>query len=125
MSNPDWLARAARRSQDESWTLGHVFERYRELEGCSPEELLKELGCTQEVLDWLSLSRRPEEQGFDAQVTAIARRFAVEREPLVHVLRRVEVMDTLSARDSHSERTEDSPMLVAARDRTRGEETDS
>jgi transcriptional regulator with XRE-family HTH domain len=122
MSNPDWLARAAQRSQEETWMLGHVFERYRELEGCSQEQLAKELGCTREVLHWLSLCRHPEGEGFNEQVSTIARRFAVELLPLVQVLRRVEVMDALSARDEPGAVTEDGPMLMAARDRTEDEE---
>ena len=43
MSNPDWLELAVRRSHCEAWMLGHVFERYRELEGLSPEALEHEV----------------------------------------------------------------------------------
>jgi transcriptional regulator with XRE-family HTH domain len=118
MSNPEWLERAARRSQSETWMLGHTFERYRELEGCSLEELAKELGCTMEALHWLSLCRHPEGQDFNEQAAAIANHFAVELLPLVQVLRRVEVMNALSRQEGAGELTEEPSMQLAARDRS-------
>jgi hypothetical protein len=125
MTNPDWLERVARRSRSEPWTLGHAFERYRELEGRTQEELAKELGCTLEVLHWLSVCRRPEGQDFTEQASAIASRFAVELLPLVRVLRHVEVMEKLSQRDEPGEDTEEQPMQLAARDRVQDDEPHS
>lgn len=125
MSNPDWLERAARRSQGETWMLGHTFERYQQLEGRSREELAKELGCTLDVLHWMSLCRRPAGQGFDEQVSAIAKRFEVELLLLVQVLRRVEVMDAHFARQREGEGEAAHPIQLAARDRSEDEETDS
>jgi hypothetical protein len=125
MSNPEWLERAARRSQSETWMMGHAFERYRELEGCSQEELAKKLGCTMEVLHWLSLCRLPEGQDFNAQATVIAHRFAVELLPLVHVLRRVEVMNALSKQRGAGEVQEEHALQLAARDRCDDEEMNS
>lgn len=125
MSNPDWLERAALRSQEETWMLGHTFERYRELEGRSMEELARELGCTLEVLHWLSLCRKPQGQDFNTQASVIAKRFGVELLPLVQVLRRVEVMDALSRRDTSGQGTEEHSLQLAARDRAEDEETNS
>jgi hypothetical protein len=125
MTNPEWLKKAARRSAQESWMLGHVFERYRELKGQSEEELAVELGCSLEVLHWMSLCRRPTGKAFSEQVSAIAKRFAVERVRLIAVLRRVEVMDALSARPAGGEATEEELLLLAARDRSHDDETSS
>ncbi|NMO17426.1 helix-turn-helix domain-containing protein [Pyxidicoccus fallax] len=105
--------------------LGHVFERYRELEGRTQEELAKELGCTPDVLHWLSLCRRPEGQDFDEQASAIAKRFAVDLVSLVQVLRHVEVMETLSRQVGNGDTLEEQPMQSAARDRTRDSENNS
>lgn len=125
MSNPDWLERAARRSQDEPWMLGHVFERYLQLEGGSREAFAKELGCTREVLHWLSLCRRPEGEAFTEQASAIASRFGVALLPLVQVLRQVEVLDALSTRDVAETVTEEGRMLLAARDHSDDEDEET
>ena len=117
MTNPDWLKTAARRSAQEAWTLGQVFERYRELKSRSEEGLAVELGCSLEVLHWLSLCRRPTGEAFTEQVSAIAKRFAVQSIRLIAVLRCVEVMDALSARQEL--------LLLAARDRSHDDETSS
>jgi hypothetical protein len=115
MSDLDWLEPAARRSAGEAWTVGHAFERYRALEGSSQEELAKELGCSLEVLHWLSLCRCPQGEAFTEQVSTIAKRFAVDVLLLTQVLRRVEVMDRLSIRAEDGE----------ARDRSHDGETNS
>jgi hypothetical protein len=125
MSNPEWLKTAARRSAHEAWMLGSVFERYRELEGVTPEALAAELGCTVDVLHWLSLCRRPEGEAFSEHVFTIAERFKVDPLRLVTVLRRVEVMDALSMRSESGEASDEESLLLAARDRSHDEETDS
>lgn len=125
MSNPDWLERAARRSQGEAWMLGHTFERYQQLEGRTQEELARELGCTLDVLHWMSLCRRPEGQAFDEQAFAIAKRFEVDLLPLVQVLRRVEVMDAPSIRMRDEAGKTAHSIQLAARDRSEDEETGS
>lgn len=99
MTNPEWLKAAARRSAHEVWMLGHVFEKYRELEGRSPEQLAVELGCSLEVLQWLSLCRRPEGDKCTEQVDAIVKRFALDPLRLIAVLRHVEAMDARRAPD--------------------------
>lgn len=118
MTNPRWLEAAARRSGHEAWTLGHVFARYRDLEERSPEALAAELGCSLEVLHWLSLCRRPDAERFSEDVLAIARRFEVDAHRLVEVIRRVEVMDAFASPSEDS-------LLLAARDRLPEEEKDS
>ena len=125
MTNPEWLKAAARRSAHETWMLGHVFEKYRELEGRSEEELSAELGCSLEVLHWLSLCRRPEGEKFTEHVFAIAKRFEVESLRLVAVLRRVEVVDALTARPGGGGAADEDPLQLAARDRHCDEETSS
>ena len=125
MTNPEWLERVARRSRSESWTLGHAFERYRELEGRTPEELAKELGCSVQTLHWLSVCRRPEGPDFTEQATAIASRFGVELLPLAKVLRHVEVLETLSPQERGAADTAEQPMQMAARDRAQDDETSS
>jgi hypothetical protein len=125
MTNPEWLKTAARRSAHEDWMLGHVFEKYRTLEDRSPEELSAELGCSLEVLQWLSLCRRPEGEKFTEHVLAIAKRFALEPLRLVSVLRRVEVVDALSARPDGEEVADEEALQLAARDRSCDEEKNS
>ena len=125
MTNPEWLKTAARHSEDKDWMLGHVFARYRELEGRSPEQLAAELGCSLEVLHWLSLCRRPTGEEFTEQVLAITKRFAVDPLRLASVLRRVEVLDAFAARPEGGEAAYEDSLLLAARDRSRDDETDS
>ncbi|MCY1022125.1 hypothetical protein [Pyxidicoccus sp. MSG2] len=119
MSTPAWLGAAVRRSHGEAWMLGYAFARYLQLEGCSEETLAAELHCTLEGLQWLSLCRRPEGKSFTEQASAIAERFSVELLPLVQVLRRVEVLDALSARHDSAAI---SGMQMAARDSTGDDE---
>ncbi|MFP2924246.1 hypothetical protein ACLESO_03300 [Pyxidicoccus sp. 3LG] len=105
--------------------LGHVFERYKELESHTTGELAIELGCSAETLQWLSICRRPEEASFAEHVRVIANRFALDPSRLSAVLRRVEVLDALAAhRDVEGAAGEDS-LLLAARDRLEDEETSS
>lgn len=125
MTNPEWLKAAAQRSAHEAWMLGHVFEKYRELEGRSAEQLAVELGCSLEVLQWLSLCRRPEGEKFTEQVDAIVKRFALDPLRLIAVIRHVEVMDALTARSEGGVAAESRSRLLAARDRSQDDETNS
>jgi len=125
MTGPDWLKRAARRSVEEDWMLGRVFERYQQLEGRSPEELATELGCTAEALQWLSLCRCPEGEAFAEHVLVIAKRFALDPSRLSAVLRRVEVMDALTEPPDGAEVADAGSLLLAARDRSEDDETSS
>jgi hypothetical protein len=105
--------------------LGYVFERYRQLESRSEDALATELSCTQDTLHRMSLCRRPEDPNFEAQATAIATRFQVELSRLVHVLRRVQVMDAGAQRARDVPGAARTVMQVAARDHSRDEETGS
>ncbi|MFE8595441.1 hypothetical protein [Archangium violaceum] len=118
MTNPKWLQVAARSSGQHTWTLGYVFEKYREYEGKSAEALAEELGCSLETLAWLSLCRRPSEERFAEHLEEIGKRFEVEPHRLAAVIRHVEVLDELPPRrDANEEEGEDS-FLLAARDYT-------
>lgn len=113
MSIPTWLGTAVRRSHGEAGMLGYVFARYRELEDRTEVALATELGCTLDALQWMSLCRRPLGEALSEQASTIAERFSVKLRPLVHVLRRVDVLDALSERrGSHGGNT----LRMAARD---------
>ncbi|WP_426752951.1 hypothetical protein [Myxococcus sp. Y35] len=105
--------------------LGHALERYRTIERITPTALATELGCTLEALQWMSLCRRPVGASFAEQTAAVAQRFSVDRRCLVRVLRRVEVIDALTMESEEEMDSEDSAILLAARDRTREDENDS
>jgi hypothetical protein len=125
MATPDWLKIAAQRSEGETWMLGHVFSRYRELEGLTHETLLAELGCSPEVLQWLSLCRRPEGERFAEHVLTIAKRFGVDPRRLATVIRHVEVMDALAPQQDGGGAARRGSLLLAARDRPKDEEPGS
>lgn len=126
MANPSWLETAARRSGQHVWTLGHVFEQYRKHEGLSPEALATQLGCSLEVLHWLSLCRRPDEgELFATHVQEVAKRFSVDPHRLAAVVRHAEVLEALSARTEGAEATSGNYLLLAARDRPCDDETSS
>lgn len=125
MANPKWLKVAAQHSGQYSWTLGYVFEQYRKHEGKSAEELATDLGCSLEVLDWLSLCRRPEEERFAEHLSIIEKRFAVEPYRLAAVLRRVDVLDVLPASQEGGAAAGEEAFLLAARDHSNDDETNS
>ncbi|QRN97339.1 hypothetical protein JRI60_51800 [Archangium violaceum] len=124
MTNPKWLKVAAQRSGQRTWTLGYVFEQYRKYEDKSVEELAAELDCSLEVLDWLSLCRRPDKERFTEHLDVIAKRFAVNPYRLAAVIRHVEVLDVFPASKEDGEVGEDA-FLLAARDHTTDDETSS
>ncbi|MDC0708627.1 hypothetical protein POL68_09120 [Stigmatella sp. ncwal1] len=125
MTNPDWLKTAAQRGGQEPWTLGHVFERYQRIEGLSPEGLAAELACSMEVLQWLSLCRGPRAERFAGDVREVSQRFGVAPHRLAAVVRRVEVMAALVPGPGGEESGGEGPLLLAARDRSPGEEPGS
>lgn len=124
MVNPKWLKVAAQRSGQHTWTLGYIFEQYRKHERKSAEELAEDLGCPLEMLDWLSLCRRPDEEHFAEHLERIEKRFAVEPYRLAAVIRRVEVLDVLPASQEEGDVGEEF-FLLAARDHTTDDETSS
>ena len=121
MTNPKWLAVAARRSGEHTWSLGYVFARYQKHEGKTREELAAELKCSMDVLDWLSLCRRPDEARFAEQLHLIEKRFAVDSERLACVLRHVNVSDDTP---EEGEGAREQLFQLAARDQS-DDETDS
>jgi hypothetical protein len=125
MTTPEWLKVAARRSAQDPASLGYVFEQYRKHEGKSAEELASMLGCSLEVLDGLSLCRRPEQARFAEHLRMIAERFAVDPRRLAAVLRRVEVLDVLPADGEGGAAVREDSYLLAARDHSNDDETSS
>jgi hypothetical protein len=121
MTQPDWLKTAVRKSQEHTWTLGHIFETAHRLEGKPPEALAAELGCSLETLHWLALCRRPEEERFSEHLRLIADRFHLEPMPLVRLIRRVESLAELAPQSQDGE-TSQARVLLAARDREAGDD---
>ncbi len=116
MTSPKWLGRAADESGRHAWTLGAVLKQYQELEQKTAEDVARELRCSIETLNWLSLCREPTPERFASHVSAIAKRFGLDAALLAAILRRVQVVATLrdgSPRDD----SEESELLLAARDR--------
>ncbi|AGC46279.1 hypothetical protein MYSTI_04991 [Myxococcus stipitatus DSM 14675] len=116
MSSPDWLEAAARRSSLEPWTLGHTFERYRDLESRTPKQLADELGCTEEQVKWMALCHCPQDEGFAEQVAQLAKRYEVDLRQLTRILRRVQVMEALRRAKAGGKGTRKVTVLIAARD---------
>ena len=117
MTIPNWLTRAASRSAEHAWTFGTVIATYCELEGTTREGVASGLGCSREVLMWLSLCRRPAGEGFRDQIQQLAERFDVDPAKLAAIVRRVDAVAALRSVSA----TADQPMLLAARDRSEGE----
>lgn len=125
MTTPEWLELAARRSAQDPASLGYVFEQYRKHEGKSAEELAAMLGCSLEVLDGLSLCRRPEQERFAEHLRMIAKRFTVDPRRLAAVLRRVEVLDVLPGEGEGGTAVREDSYLMAARDHSSDDEMGS
>lgn len=117
MTNPEWLALAARRSTEHTWTLGYVFEQYMTREGKTREQLAEALGCSLDVLDWLAVCRCPAEEQFMVQLAQLKERFAVDTHRLAAVIRRVQMRAAFSA-NKGGEVAGEGPVLLAARDHT-------
>ncbi|KFE71359.1 hypothetical protein [Hyalangium minutum] len=125
MTTPDWLKAAAERSAEDPASLAYVFAQYRKHEGKSAEELAAMLGCSMKVLDELSLCRRPEPDRFAEHLRMFEKRFAVDPRRLAAVLRRVEVLDLLPADKEGGTTARDASYLLAARDHSSDDETNS
>ncbi|SEM43010.1 hypothetical protein SAMN05444354_116167 [Stigmatella aurantiaca] len=125
MTAPDWLKAAAERSAEDPASLAYVFAQYRKHEGKSAEELAAMLGCSLTVLDELSLCRRPEQGRFAEHLRMIGERFAVDPRRLAAVLRRVEVLDRLPSVENGRTSVRDDSYLLAARDHSQDDGTDT
>jgi hypothetical protein len=124
MTQPSWLKTAARRSVEHAWMLGHVFEKYRQFENKSPEELATQLGCSLETLAWLSLCRRPDEERFAEDLSVIAERFNVDPNGLAEIIRHVESLGALEEWREDGD-TAGAVLQMAAHDRASDDETES
>jgi hypothetical protein len=122
MTTPEWLKVAAQRSAQDPASLGYAFEQYRRHEGKSAGELAAMLGCSQEVLDALSLCRRPQQDRFAEHLRMIGKRFSVDPRRLAAVLRRVEVLDVLPTNAEGGTAVRDDAYLLAARDHSGDDE---
>ncbi len=111
---PRWLEHAARRSSERAWTLGAALDEYRRNEGLTREQLSSLLGCSLDVLAWLSLCRGPGPEQFAEDVSKIADRFQIDASKLAQIVRRVDAVAVL--RRAINAQEED-PLLLAARDR--------
>jgi hypothetical protein len=78
-------------------------------------ELSAFLGCELDILDRLSLCRRPDEgsQNFRKDVEIVSARFGIDPRSLAHVLREVSSIDAMQNLDSD----QSDGFLMAARDR--------
>jgi hypothetical protein len=118
-TRPSWLDRAVVRGSERTWTLGSVFSEYCRTEGLTREQLSSLLGCDIDSLAWLSLCHRPAPEQFAEDIAKIVERFQIDGSKLARLLRQV---DALSALRRVVNTQEDTPMLLAARDRDK--ETD-
>jgi len=125
MTRPSWLSTAVRRSSEREWTLGHVLEKYRQFENKSPEALALELGCSLETLEWLALCRRPDEDTFAEDLSAIADRFNVDPNGLASVIRHAESLGVFAARQEDGQTVREPALVLAARDRDSDDEAGS
>ncbi|WP_224366239.1 hypothetical protein [Hyalangium versicolor] len=126
MTIPEWLKKeAAERSAQDPASLGYVFAQYRKHEGKSAEELAAMLGCNMKVFDELALCRRPEQERFAEHLRMLEKRFAVDPRKLAAVLRRVEVLDILPVGDEGGTTVSHDAYLLAARDHSSDDETNS
>ncbi|SET98336.1 hypothetical protein [Stigmatella erecta] len=125
MTAPDWLKAAAERSAEDPASLAYIFAQYRKHEGKSAEELAAMLGCSLTVLDELCLCRRPGQERFAEHLRMIGERFSVDPRRLAAVLRRVEVLDRLPSAGNGRTSVRDDSYLLAARDHSQDDGTDT
>lgn len=112
---PEWLELAARRGSECRWTLGAILGEYCRIEGVTREQLASELGCSTDLLAWLSLCRRPAPERFANDMLKIAERLQVEGPKLVQIVRRVDAVAAIRGASNPAEDAES--FVVAARDR--------
>lgn len=110
---PDWLALAARRGAERSFTLGSLLSEFARVEGLSQQQLASFLSCSPETLDWLSLCYRPTPERFGEDVSRIAERFQIDPIQLAQLIRRAEAIAALQRTATMG----DPVLLLAARDR--------
>ncbi|MGA9306242.1 MAG: hypothetical protein WBW31_12645 [Candidatus Sulfotelmatobacter sp.] len=94
---------------------------YCRIERTNREQLASELGCSADVLEWLSLCRRPSSERFASDISRIAERFQVKASKLGEVVRRVDAVAAIRG-GSHLPLDGES-FLLAARDRDEEKDT--
>jgi hypothetical protein len=113
-------ARLVRRAiETDAGLLASWFHRYAEAEGRDWKSLATELGCELETLDQVALCVPPRPERFAADAQEIAEAFGVNPSRLLALLRRLEVLDALSAPPAEiaASAPAGEPYLLAARDR--------
>jgi hypothetical protein len=113
----DSLLRAARRAAEQPFFLASVLQAYQAANSFDDAALADLLGCTPNDLPRLGLCRRPaaDQSTFAADIAHLAKRFQLNGDQLVAVIRQV---DALQALRQHLGTTESaSRLLRAARDR--------
>jgi hypothetical protein len=114
MSNgADWLDSAARRAQEEPWTLGCRLSRLAELEGGASGDIAAELNCDPVTVQWIFLCRCPSAERFAQDVERIASRFSLDVKRLAALVRRADAVVALGAYTQDASES----ILLAARDR--------
>ncbi len=117
MTDPKWLARAARRAADRPFFLASALFAYARAEGLDEPALAARLGCAVESLPAILLCRRPTGDTFRQDVEQIAARFALDSARLAELLRLAEALEALGTA------VEPAPtLLAAARDEEEAEE---
>lgn len=120
------ISRAARRAGQQSFFLASVFQSYQAANKLDDAALAAMLGCAAADLPRLALCRRPAgaAETFTTDIDHLARRFQVDAEQLVSIVREVDALEAL--RQHLSVDVQTPGMLRAARDRdaadTPGEE---
>ena len=105
------LRTLARRLGDDPRFLGGILAAYAHSEAIEMRDLARSLGCSEAVLDRVSICYRPRPATFDTDVDALAERFGLNADLLAEIVRRADVA-TLLRRGSEA-----SGLLMAARDR--------
>jgi hypothetical protein len=93
------------------------------LEGRTLDDIAAMLRCGPDVLDWLSLCRRPAAERFSEDLQTIVARFAIDAVKLGEIVRRVGAVELLRKGQS-SVADNGNSLLLAARDRDEDGETE-
>jgi len=121
--------RIAERAEADPFYMASALAAYRRSEGLDAPALAEVLGCTPADLTALALCRKPGSIGegeFGADVAQLVRRFGLIRVVLVRLLRQEKFLQAAgSPPPTVTFRTNvPVPMLLAAQDRTGGDEQD-
>lgn len=93
------LARAGARARTRPEFLGWVLARYEDLEALPEERNREQLAVSLEDWPRLQLCLRPRAEQFMADVTQIARAFAIDRKALAAIVRHVDAVEAVRARE--------------------------